>query len=124
MGKIIYALSCSSAKVLGESAVKKGAEAFIGYNESFVIYTDSERETTPLKDNIASSFIKPSNILSLSLLKGKTAKESSEKSKEEYKKEIRNYFTSNSIEGAERIAVGLFWNMNNQKVIGNPEAKI
>ena len=62
-GKIIYSLSCSSAKSLGKNAVKKGAHAFIGYKEPFVIYTDSERETTPLKDNIASSFLNPSNLV-------------------------------------------------------------
>ena len=123
-GKIIYSLSCSSAKRLGENAVKKGADAFIGYKEPFVIYTDSERETTPLKDKIASSFLRPSNALSLSLLKGKSAKESSEKSKEKYRKEIRKYFTSKVMQGAERIAVALLWDMNNQVVLGNEKANI
>lgn len=121
-GKIVYSLSCSSAKNLGKISVSKGTEAFIGYKESFVMYTDSEREATPLKDNLASSFLKPSNVLSSSLLKGKSAKESSDKSKQEYKKEIKKYFTSSAIEGSERIAVALLWDMNNQVVLGNEEA--
>lgn len=101
-GKIVYSLSCSSAKSLGIISVRKGTEAFIGYKKSFVMYTDSEREATPLKDNLASSFLKPSNVLSLSLLEGKSARESSNKSKQEYKKEIKKYFTSSSIEGSEK----------------------
>jgi len=123
-GKIIYSLSYSSAKELGVSAVKKGAETFIGYEQDFVMYTDSDREATPLKDNIAESFIKPSNRLSISLLKGNTAKESSNKSKEEFKREVRKYLTESSFEGSERLAMGLLWNMNSQVVLGNEEAKM
>lgn len=122
--KIVYSLSCSSAKELGVSAVKKGTESFIGYKDSFVMYTDSEREATPLKDNIASSFIKPSIRLSISLSKGNSAQEASDKSKEEFKKEIRKFFSSSSIDGAERIAIALLWDMNNQVVLGNKDAKI
>jgi len=123
-GKVVYAISCSSAKGLGVSAVKEGAETFIGYEQDFVMFTDANRETTPLKDHIAESFIKPSNRLSISLLKGNTAKESSNKSKEEFKKEIRKYLTESSFNGSERLAMGLLWNMNSQVVLGNEEAKI
>lgn len=123
-GKIVYSLSCSSANGLGVSATKKGADAFIGYKNSFMIYTDAEREATPLKDSIAAAFLNPSNRVSISLLKGNTAKEASDKSKEESKKEIKKFFVSNAFEGSERIAVALLWNMNNQVVLGNEEAKI
>ena len=122
--KIVYALSCSSAKILGIKAVEKGTEAFIGYNNPFILCSDSERETTPLKDNIAASFLKPSNKLSISLLKGNSAKEASDKSKEEFKKEIMKYSSSSAFEGADRIAAALVWNMVNQVVIGNQDARI
>ncbi len=123
-GRIIYSLSCSSANQLGHNSVQKGAEAFIGYENSFVIYTDSEREATPLKDNIAASFLKPSNRLSISLLKGNSAGESSNKSKNEFNKEIKKYLTEKSFEGSERIAMALLWDMDSQIVIGNNEARI
>jgi len=122
--KIVYSLSCSSAKKLGVDAVEKGAEAFIGYNQDFVMFTDSDREATPLKDRVAESFMQPSNRLSISLLKGKSASESSNKSKEYFKREIRKYLTGESIEGSEQIVRGLLWDMINQVVLGNPEAKI
>lgn len=122
--KIIYALSCRSANILGKTTVKNGAESFIGYEEDFVIVTDSEREATPLKDNIASSFLRPSNQVAISLLKGKTTKESSEKSKKEFKKEIKKYLSSSYEEGTEQIISYLLWDMDNQVVLGNPEAKL
>ena len=123
-GKIIYSLSCSSAKALGVAAIEKGTETFIGYINSFVIYTDVDREATPLKDNMAASFLNPSNKLSISLLKGNTAQEASNKSKEEFKKEIKKFLIGNSISGSDRIATALFWDLNSQVVLGNPDAEI
>jgi len=122
--KIVYALSCSSASVLGVNAVKKGAKSFIGYKRSFILCTDKNRETTPLKDNIAHSFLEPSNRLSISILKGNSINEASHKSKEEFKKEISKYASTKSMPGADRIASALLWNMSNQVVLGNKEAKI
>lgn len=122
--KIIYSLSCSSASVLGQNAVKKGAKSFIGYKRSFILCTDKNRETTPLKDNIASSFLDPSNRLSISILKGNSAEEASRKSKEEFKKEISKYASTKAMPGADRIASALLWDMGNQVVLGDKEAKI
>lgn len=122
--KIVYSLSCSSAAKLGKNAVKKGTRAFIGYSDSFMIYTDSVREANPLKDNIAASFLKPSNKLSISLLNGKSAEESSKRSKEEFQKETKKYLTGKLFEGSERIAMALLWNMDNQIVLGDKDAKL
>ncbi len=122
--KIVYALSCSSAKNLGKSSIKKGTDAFLGYKNSFVLFTDTERETAPLKDKIAASFLNPSNRVSISLLKGNTAEEASSKSKEGFKKEIKKFLSSKAIDGSDRIASALFWDMSSQVVIGNQEAKI
>ncbi len=121
--KIIYSLSCNSAKILGREAIKKGTETFIGYEDSFMLYTDSEREATPLKDKIASSFLQPSNELNISLLKKKTAEESSNRSKDAFKKEIEKFSASSSIQGGEMIIMALLWNMENQIVLGNKEAR-
>lgn len=122
--KIVYALSCSSASILGESAVKKGAKSFIGYKRSFILGTDKNREATPSKDTIASSFLEPSNRVSISILKGNSAEEASRKSKEEFKREITKYASTKAMPGAERIASALLWNMSNQVVLGDKEAKI
>jgi len=121
-GKVIYALACSSAAILGQSAIKKGAKSFVGYKRSFILFTDKTRETTPSKDHIAESFLEPSNRLSISILKGNSAEEASRKSKEEFKKEIAKYASSKSMPGADRIASALFWNMSNQVVLSNKES--
>jgi len=122
--KIVYALSCSSASVLGQNAIKKGAKSFIGYKRSFILCTDRTREATPLKDTIAYSFLEPSNRLSISILKGNSAEEATRKSKEEFKKEISKYASTKSMPGADRVASALLWNMNNQVALGDKEAKI
>ncbi len=122
--KIVYALSCSSASVLGQSSIKKGAKAFIGYKRSFILCTDKNREAIPLKDNIARSFLEPSNRLSISILKGNSTEEASYKSKEEFKREISKYASTKAMSGADRIVSALLWNMNNQVVLGDKEAKI
>ena len=122
--KIIYALSCSSARKLGLSAVEKGAEAFIGYKNPFILYTNSDSEATPLKDDIAASFLNPSNRVSFSLLKGNTAQEASNKSKEEFKREIRKHSASSSILGSDMIVAGLLWDLNSQVVLGKSDARI
>lgn len=122
--KIIYCLSCSSARKLGESSVKKGADAFLGYKNSFVFFTDTDSEATPLRDNIAASFLNPSNRISISFLKGNTIEEASNKSKEGFKKEIKKFLSSKAIDGSDRIAAALFGEMSSQVVLGNQEAKM
>ncbi len=81
---------------------------WVGYKKSFILCTDKNREATPLKDNLASSFLEPSNKLSISILKGRSIEESSTKSKEEFKKEISKYASSKSMPGADKIAAALF----------------
>ena len=122
--KIVYAVSCSSASLLGQTAVKKGAKSFIGYKRSFILFTDRNREATPLKDHVANSFLKSSNRVSISLLKGNSVEEASHKSKVEFKKEIERYASTNAMPGSDRIASALLWDMSNQIVLGEREAKV
>ncbi len=122
--KIVYAISCSSASVLGQTAVQKGAKSFIGYKRSFILFTDRNREATPLKDHIANSFLEPSNRVSISILKGNSVEEASHKSKVEFKKEIEKYASTKVMLGSDRIASALLWNMSNQVVLGDKEARV
>ncbi|MDI6806430.1 MAG: hypothetical protein QMD14_01285 [Candidatus Aenigmarchaeota archaeon] len=61
--KIIYAIACNAAKELGESAVEKGCDSFIGYENRFGFAVDSTRIATPQKDKIAEPFKKFSNTV-------------------------------------------------------------
>ena len=46
-GKIVYALSCRSAKKLGPRSVKAGARSYIGYNDDFVFFYDTNNISRP-----------------------------------------------------------------------------
>ena len=92
--KIIYALACDSLAELGENAVKKGAEAYIGYKASFMLIRDTSRENTPAKDKNALPFKRACTVLINSLIFGTPVNESIERTKEEYRKLIRSYGTS------------------------------
>lgn len=79
--KIIYARACFSANILGKEAVKESSGCFIGYIYPFSFWISGERSATPLKDKVASLFLIPSNEIVNSLLKGFSAEESNNISK-------------------------------------------
>lgn len=80
---ITYSLSCSSAAVLGLTAVERGAVCFIGYKFDFALGKDPDCEASPSHDRIAKLFLEPSNTLFASLLNGRKVEEALEKSKKE-----------------------------------------
>lgn len=53
--KIVYSISCSSAKVLGEKSVEAGALAYVGYKDSFTFYHLNKDK--PLQDKVAELFL-------------------------------------------------------------------
>jgi len=78
---ITYSFSCSSASVLGEEAVKKGAICFVGYEFDFALGKDPDSEAAPSKDKIAKLFMEPSNLLFKNILEGSSVKYAMQKSK-------------------------------------------
>lgn len=71
--KIIYALSCSAAKSLGNTCIKKRTKAFIGYKEDYIFIHDYPKISRPREDKKAQLFFKPSNLIPISLIKGNSA---------------------------------------------------
>ncbi len=71
--RIVYACSCETATILGKSAFTKGCKCYIGYNKKF-IFPVSNLENTKreeiLSDFIAEPFMKASNEIILTFLKG------------------------------------------------------
>lgn len=118
-GRMVYAVSCQSARVLGRESK---AESYIGYNDDFVFVFDKNKTADPLKDNLAKNFLEPSNELVISLLKGNNAKESCDRSKNMFKKNINRLLTSEAPHGSENIARYLFWDLRHQVLLGNEEA--
>jgi len=122
--KITYALSCSSAKKLGQSSVKKGAKSFIGYKEDFIFMHEKDKSTRPTEDETAKLFLEPSNLLVTTLIKGNTSKEAFDRSQKEFNHNLRNLMTSESPQEDRSSIPWLYWDMIHQVCLGNAEAKI
>ncbi|MDD5626439.1 MAG: hypothetical protein PHW01_00270 [Patescibacteria group bacterium] len=122
--RITYAVSCSSAKVLGKKVCAHNKASFIGYKDSFILNIDRNFLNHPLKDKRAERFLDPSNKVAISLIKGHTTKEASENSKKAFKTEIVSLLTHSKDSNDLEDAKDLFWNMNHQVCLGDKNARI
>lgn len=120
--KIVYAVSCSSAKKLGPKSVDSGARTYIGYDDDFVFFYDPNKITSPLKDNTAKLFLEPSNELIVSLIKGNTSEESCRRSKQLFKKNIRRLLSSEATREETSMARYLWWDMVHQVCLGDEKS--
>ncbi|MBT5022848.1 hypothetical protein HOK51_03970 [Candidatus Woesearchaeota archaeon] len=109
--KLVHALACSSAKVLGKQAVQKGAKEYLGYSRPFMFITDKYNECRPGFDKFANIFKEPALEAPKFLIKGKAGAEAVLKAKEKYREAILNLSDSNNPEEAESIRFALFSNM-------------
>lgn len=121
--KIIYSIACESAKKLGVEAVKNGAVAFIGYDQDFIIYTNTNMAAKPLEDEFVKSFLESSNKIGVSLIKGLTTKEAFEESQKSFERWILYYLKNDLIESP-FILPALIWDMSCQSLIGNESARL
>ena len=122
--KIIYALSCSSAKNLGRSAIKNGAKSFIGYKEDFVFMSEDNKSTRPTEDKTAKLFFEPSNLVVTALIKGNSTLEAYNRSQEKFKQNLRKLLTSESPQEERTPIPLLMWDMSNQSCLGDNNAKV
>lgn len=121
---IVYARACSSAKVLGVESVEKGCKSYIGYDEDFVFMVESDKSTKPMQDKSAEVFLKPSNQIAISLLKGNTTGDSHKKSKELYRKQILEYMTSEATPEQKQLIPLLLWDYDHQVCLGDQNASL
>ena len=122
--RITYALSCNSGKILGQKVTEDNTSTYIGYSDEFIFVGDSNYITRPLEDPKAEPFKESSNQLMVSLLKGNSAKEASERSKDKFKDNIRKLTSSLADINSLQIAQCLWWDMRHQVCLGNAEAKL
>lgn len=117
--KIIFSRSCRSAKTFGPHSISiLGVKAFIGYDEDFTFYYDPEKIFRPLDDKLAELFLKPSNYVAVALMKGYSALESNDKSKNLFKKNIEKLLIEGpSSENYTAISF-LYWDMVHQVCMG------
>lgn len=123
-GKIVYALACKSALLLGPKSVEAGSLAFVGYLKDFIFLNDDSKIAHPENDEIASFFLAPSNRLSISLIKGNTVTEASKKSKKFFSDNIKKMLNSDNVSPnySSMFISFLVWDMKYQACYGNEKA--
>ena len=112
--KIVYALSCRSAQILGPSSINSGADAYIGYDEDFIFLYDENKRTLPEQDKTAEMFSEPSNQVMVSLLKNHTPKEAHINSRRSFARQIKKLLSSQSTALESSAVRYLIWNMQHQ----------
>ncbi len=116
---IIYARSCNAADNLGHMLTKKNLKTFIGYTRKFILGYRVDLVSTPAKDNIAKLFLEPSNSVAIVLLKGHTAQEAHNRSRNSMYQNFRKMISSTA-SFEERFAARWLWsNYKSQVLIGN-----
>lgn len=109
--KVVFMRACQSAIELGPLAFSLGAKGFIGYKDNFVFLYNDDFFKTPLRDGLARPFMECSNKVAVALIKGHSANESDQMSKDLYRKEISQLLNS---ESDSYMVPYLLGNMNNQ----------
>lgn len=122
--KITYALSCNSAKKLSVKCADKNT-TYIGYDNVFVFNINSKYFKNPLRDKRAKQFLEASNKVPMALIKGHTAKEASEISKNCFKNKIQKLLPKIN-DNPDKLddVKDLLWDMNHQVCLGNQNARI
>jgi len=123
-GTVTYALSCSSAKVLGPAAVKAGVSAYIGYNEDFIFFRSPEKVNRPIEDKTAEMFLAPANHVVVSLAKGHTAGEATTATKGYFFRGIQKLISSESTKDDREYLRYMIWDMRSLVCQGNQNAVV
>lgn len=121
-GRIVFARSCSSAKILGPKSISSGALAFIGYEEPFAFMIDLQASTRPRSDETAKLFLEPSNQVATTLIKGHTSGEADRRAKQTFRRNIRKLLTSETTGDDSSALRFLLWDVNHQVCLGDSDA--
>lgn len=122
--RIIYARSCDAATQLGDSVVKNGALAFIGYKKSFRLGYAPTSITRPLQDKVAELFLIPSNLIPISILKGNSVEHANNNSLSAMWRNFRFMLSGNATPAQRDAARHMWHNIQSQVVLGNKSAKL
>ncbi len=121
---ILYARSCDAAQKLGQSLIKNGVAAFIGYTRKFIFGYLPEKTTRPQCDSLAALFLEPSNLIASTIIKGHTTQEAHNRS---LRAMYRNFtkMISSVATFEERYSARWLWsNINSQVLLGDPNKTI
>ncbi len=119
LDKITYALSCQSAKNLGNKVGSYPNTSYIGYKEDFAFVRLEKYGRKPTEDTLAGFFLEPSNAIIVSLLKGHNTNDSFIRGQSEFTKNIQMLLTS-KIKTADSSALRfLVWDLKYLTLCGD-----
>lgn len=122
---VVYSLSCQTGAKLGPSLVENGkAKAFIGYRRNFTFIRNHDYETKPLRDKLASFFLKPSNLVATTLIKNHSVTDAHERSQRSMRQSLHFMLSSKASYEEKQSAPYLSSNIKYQVVLGNKNAVI
>lgn len=120
--KIVYAISCSSAKSLGPKSVSAGAISYIGYDDDFIFLYEPAKFSRPLQDETARFFLEPSRLFVESLIKGNSVVEARKKCENMLKDTIKGLLGGNQSDpGLTRY---LWWDLKHFVSHGDADATL
>ena len=120
--KIVYSISCKSAKNLGRKTIDSGTINFTGYNDDFIFFYDIKMTSRPLEDKTAKLFLDHSTIFMNSMVKGNSVSKSYDKAKKSLKNNILRLLSSENPDSS--MIRFLWWNMKYFVTHGDISAKI
>ena len=114
-GRIVHAMACKSASVLGGDLIKIGGVAFVGYKEEFkLVHQGQSDDTAREADAVAALFLNPAFTAVTALMKGETASQAYALSQHEYAKCMAELIKSNPNDLFSIIGAPLYHNMKYQ----------
>lgn len=123
-GKITYAISCRSARILGQEVGTYSDTAYIGFQEDFILIYLAKYRTRPLEDDLAGLFLEPSNLVTTTLIKGNSVKEAVVRAKQEFLRNIQKLLTSKTKSDDSSVLRYLVWDMQNLVFHGEGDKKL
>jgi hypothetical protein len=120
--RIVYAISCKSAKVLGPKSIDAGALSYTGYDDDFIFMYDPNKISKPCSDETAKLFLSHSQRFTESLIKGNTVKESFSRSKNILRENLMKSLSSDSKDNA--LTRYLWWDLTHFVSHGDLNAAI
>ena len=118
--KIVYTISCKSAKELGPRSVKAGAVSYTGFDDDFIFVYEPENISRPLHDNTAKLFLEPSQLFMKSLIKGNSVREGMDKTKKLLADNFLKALNDNDRDSAKY----LWWDLKHFVSHGDVDAKL
>jgi hypothetical protein len=119
--RITYSISCDSARKLGRRFHNSKNTTYIGYTGAFSFIMNGRRSATPRKDEVAEPVFDSSNLITLSLIKGRAVNDSVERGKRRIRYWIEILRKSKD-PNAPHIIPCLIDNLYNLAVYGDEEA--